>query len=73
MNYMLTSGIAGRQNIEFALERYKRLLTDKLGKEVGEIVYRSTGGMDSVDRLWELERLYSGRSQEDIDRERSGK
>lgn len=70
---MLTSGIAGRQNIEFALERYKRLLTDKLGKEVGEIVYRSTGGMDSVDRLWELERLYSGRSQEDIDRERSGK
>lgn len=54
----LTSGSAGAQNLDDALDKYKRLFSKKLGDAAGMAIIKSTAGMDPVKRLWELEHIY---------------
>lgn len=60
---ILVSGSAGRANLKFALERYERLFHIKFGKVAGEVLVRSTSHLEPVPRLWELERLYTGKER----------
>jgi len=58
MATMLTSGSAGRANMRMAIEEYRCLFADQIGRQAGDIIVNGTALLPFGKRIWRLEELY---------------
>ena len=65
MTYMLTSGTVGDENKNRALRIYLDAFTKKVGVDAAKAIVNSTYHLPFAERLWELERLLTGKTKAD--------
>lgn len=55
---MLISGLWGRANQKYAIEMYRSLFAEKVGREIANRTVDGTQFIPFVKRVWKLEVLY---------------